>query len=324
VTSPLSASSLPRLRSPFPSSLHPQVGIAEAATLEWADRFGLAEDPAVRRRLAATRSARLAGRVSPRATLPGLLLNTDWQTWLFLFDDAFCDESELGARPTAMIGLAAQVLAVVETGQVPPTEPGPVGAFLAALADLRDRLAALATPGQLARFTAAVTGYLLALTWEAAHREAGVPASLREYQVMRRHSGAVPTCLALIEVVNGFELPERVVRQARLDEVSAAAADATSWANDILSYPKEVRRSTHVLSLPAVLAREYGISAAQALREAAALYDERLRAYQELEAPLLAEGNPLVNLYLADLRAWIAGNLAWSYETGRYGLGIAA
>lgn len=316
---------LPSLRSPFRAAMHRHTPAAEAGTLAWADRFGLLTDPATRRRLVGTRSARLAGRVSPRATLPGLLLNTDWQTWMFLFDDAFCDESEFGARPPAMIGLAAQVLAVLETGQVPPPgESGPVGAFLAALADLRDRLAALATPGQLARFTAAVTGYLLALTWEAKHREAGVPATLREYQVMRRHSGAVPTCLALIEVVNGFELPERVVRQAGLGEVSAAAADVTSWANDILSYPKEVRRSAHVLSLPAVLAREHGIPAAQALREAAALYEERIRAYQELEAPLLAEGNPLVNMYLADLRAWIAGNLAWSYETGRYGLGIAA
>jgi Terpene synthase family 2, C-terminal metal binding len=315
---------LPSLRSPFPTAMHRHTPAAEAGTLAWADRFGLLADPATRRRLVATRSARLAGRVSPRATVPGLLLNTDWQTWLFLFDDAFCDESELGARPPAMIGLAAQVLAVMETGQVPPAESAQVGAFLVALADLRDRLAALATPGQRARFTAAVTGYLLALTWEAAHREAGVPASLREYQVMRRHSGAVPTCLALIEVVNGFELPERVVRQAGVGEVSEAAADVTSWANDILSYPKEVRRSAHVLSLPAVLAREYGISATQALREAAALYEERIRSYQELEAPLLAEGNPLVNLYLADLRAWIAGNLAWSYETGRYGLGIAA
>jgi len=72
----------------------------------------------VHRRLAATRSARLAGRVGPRATLSGLLLNTDWQTWLFLFDDAYCDESDVGRRPADTIEMATRVLRVVEKGEV--------------------------------------------------------------------------------------------------------------------------------------------------------------------------------------------------------------
>jgi len=315
---------LPALRCPFPASMHRHVAVAESSTLAWAERFGLTSDPAVRCRLRATRSARLAGRVGPRATLQGLLLNTDWQTWLFLFDDAFCDESEAGGRPAAVIGLAAQVLTVVTTGETPPRATEQVRPFLASLADLCSRLTRLATPGQLARFTAEVTGYLLALTWEAAHRETAAPADLTEYRVMRRHSGAVPTCLALIDVINGFELPERFRRLATFAEVNDAVADITSWANDILSYPKELQRSTHVLSLPAVLAHQDGLSAAQALDEAARLYDGRVRAYQELEAPLRAQHDPLVRRYLADLRSWIAGNLAWSYETGRYGLGMAA
>src|SRR5579859_4464594 len=186
---------LPSLRSPFRAAMHRHTPAAEAGTLAWADRFGLLTDPATRRRLVGTRSARLAGRVGPRATLRGLLLNTDWQTWLFLFDDAFCDESEAGGRPAAVIGVAAQVLTVVETGQAPARVAEQVRPFLASLANLRARLTRLATPGQLARFTAEVTGYLLALTWESAHREAAAPADLTEYRVMRRHSGAVYPCL---------------------------------------------------------------------------------------------------------------------------------
>ena len=315
---------LPPLRCPFPEAMHRHVAVAESSTLAWADRFGLTADPAVRCRLRATRSARLAGRVGPRATLQGLLLNSDWMTWLFLFDDGFCDESETGSCPAAVSGLAAQVLTVVETGDAPPRATEQVRPFLAALADLRARLARLATPGQLARFTAEVTGYLLALTWEAAHRETAAPADLTEYRVMRRRSGAVPTCLALIEVINGFELPDRLRGPVAFAEANDAVADITSWANDILSYPKELQRSTHVLSLPAVLAHQRGLSAAQALGEAARLHDARVFAYQELEAALRAQQEPLVRRYLADLRSWIAGNLAWSYETGRYGLGMAA
>jgi hypothetical protein len=321
VTSPFSPSALPRLRSPYPSTLHEQVATAESATLDWADRFGLARDPAVRRRLATTRSARLAGRVGPRATLPGLLLNTDWQTWLFLFDDAFCDESDLGRRPADTIETASQVLRVIERGEVTAGGSNP---FLAALADLRSRLVRLAAPQQFDRFAAQTVYYLLALTWEAAHRERRTIADFAEYVVMRRHSGAVFPCLALIDVINGFELPGATWSSERLHAVNDAAADIICWANDIMSYPRELRRSTQVLSLPAVLCRARGLSIEQALRKAADLHDQRVRDYQRLEAPLLADGDPLVARYLADIRSWISGHLAWSAETRRYEFGIAA
>jgi hypothetical protein len=321
VASPFSPSALPRLKSPFPSTLHEQVATAEAATLAWADRFGLAREPAVRRRLAATGSARLAGRVGPRATLPGLLLNTDWQTWLFLFDDAFCDEADLGRRSADTIQMAAQVLRVVEKGDVPIEDANP---FLAALDDLRSRLRELATPEQFDRFAAQTVFYLLALTWEAAHRERRTIADYDEYVAMRRHSGAVFPFLALIDVINGFELPGAAWSSPRLRAVNDAAADIICWGNDIMSYPREIRRSTQVLSLPAVLCRARGLSIAQALRESADLHDQRIRDFQRMEAPLLAEGDPQVARYLADIRSWISGHLAWSVETRRYEFGIAA
>ncbi len=143
MTSPWCPSALPRLRSPFTAALHEQTAAAESQTLAWADRFALAGDPAVRRRLAATRSARLAGRVAPGATLQGLLLNADWQTWLFLFDDAYCDESDLGRSTADTVKTATRVAQVLETGQAAALDSEP---FLAALADLRARLARLATP----------------------------------------------------------------------------------------------------------------------------------------------------------------------------------
>jgi len=321
MASPFSPSALPRLRSPFPSTLHEQVAVAELSTLGWADRFGLTREPVVRRRLASTRSARLAGRVGPHATLPGLLLNTDWQTWLFLFDDAFCDESDLGRRPADTIETATEVLRVVETGDVPPDSANP---FLAALGDLRARLLELATPEQYDRFATQTVFYLLALTWEAAHRERSTIAGLAEYVEMRRHSGGVPTCLALIDVINGFELSGASWSSPALRELTDAATDIACWANDILSYPKEIRRSTQVLSLPAVLALEHGLSTGQAMAEAARLYDDRIHEYQRLEAPVWRDGAEEVRRYVMDLRHWISGNLAWSYETGRYALGMAA
>jgi hypothetical protein len=321
VVSPPPVPPLPPLRSPFDSALHDQTTLVEAATLAWADRFGLTADPAVRQRLRATRSAWLSGRVTPHATLPGLLVGTDWQTWLFLFDDAYCDESDRGRRSADTVKTATQVTLILSGGQAPAQDASP---FLAALADVRERLMALATAEQFDRFIAQVDGYLLAQAWEAAHREQGTLAGLAEYVTMRRRSGGVPTCLALLDVMNGFELPAGTWSSPRLRELSEAVVDIVCWANDILSYPKEISRSTEVLSLPAVLSRERGLTIAQALAEAARLHDERVREYQRLEAPILRDGGDEVRRYLMDLRHWIAGNLAWSLETGRYGLGVAA
>ncbi len=321
MTSPFSPGSLPRLRSPFTSTLHEQTAAAETATLAWADHFGLARDPAVRRRLAATRSARLAGRVGPRATTEGLLFNADWQTWLFLFDDAFCDESDVGRRPTDTIELAGRVLRVVEGGAAAPRDPNP---FLPALADLRERLRRMATPAQMARFAAQTVYYLLALTWEAAHRERRTLAELDEYVEMRRYSGAVYPCLALIDVINDFELPDELWSSPQLREVNEAAADIICWGNDIMSYPREVRRSTQVLSLPAVLMRDRPLTIEEALREAASRHDQRVQDFERMQAPLLERGDERVARYLSDIRSWISGHLAWSTETRRYELGMAA
>jgi Terpene synthase family 2, C-terminal metal binding len=306
---------LPRLYCPFPTAIHPLVAAAEAGTLAWSRRFGLAGDPAVHRRLEATRPARLAARVCPHSTAQGLAANTDWQTWLFLFDDAFCDESDTGYSPGRSAEVAARVLRVVEGASECGADSDP---FLASLAELRDRLRVLAGPERFDRFAARVTGYLLALVWEAAHRERHATAGLAEYVDLRRHSGAVPTCLALIETVNDFCLPPEARLDPDLREAVRAVTDATSWANDILSFRKETERSTQVLSLPAVLVRERGLTVAQALRAAADMHDARVHEYERIEARLLARADAALGRFLADLRFWMSGNLAWSYETGRY------
>jgi Terpene synthase family 2, C-terminal metal binding len=318
---PHPAQPLPALYCPFPTAMHPRVAQAEAETLAWADGFGLTADPAVRRRFVVTRPARLAARVCPDSTYDGLAANTDWQTWLFLFDDAYCDESDIGYSPGRTAQVVARVLRVVEGGAAPDLAADP---FLASLADLRDRLAAQATAEQLDRFAAQVTGYLLALVWEAAHRERHTTADLAEYIDLRRHSGAVPTCIALIEIVNGFSLPARVWRGSQLREAVRAVTDITCWANDILSFRKEQERSAEVLSLPAVLIREWHLTTAQALQTAADLHNARVREYQQLETLLLADAGPSLTRYLADLRYWMSGNLAWSRETGRYQFPAAA
>ena len=304
---------VPRLSVPFGTELHPATETARTATERWARERGLTARPRLRERLLAADPARLAGRVSPYATEPGLLFNADWAAWLFLFDDEYCDESALGSDPAATVEVTVRMLGALEHGTATRED-----AFALALTDLRARLSALATPVQRTRFLGAVTAYLYALVWEAVHRQRRTPSEFEEYVRMRRHCSAVPTCLALIDVVNGFELTEAQWCSPALRAAADAATDITCWSNDIVSFSKEESQSLEVLSLPAVLARSRGLTVQQALDRCAAMVDARLANYFTAERPLLASGNPSLIRFAADLRHWIAGNIEWSYETGRY------
>jgi hypothetical protein len=316
---------LPVLSVPFEAGMHPATETARAATDRWARRFGLTVRPELRERLHASAPARLAGRVCPDATLDGLLLACDWQAWLFLFDDGYCDESVIGSDPAAITEVTVWMLGALETGDSAPDD-----VFGRALADLGARLARLAGPAQWARFVQAVTAYFYALVWEATCRQRGTLAPLNEYIRMRRYSGAVSTCLALIEVVNGFELDDRAWYDPSVRAAADAVADIICWSNDVVSYRKEALRSAPraggcrpappkgLLSLPTVLAHEHGMTEQQALNHSALMLDRRIADYRSAEEPMLASGDPGRARFAADLRHWISGNLAWSYETERY------
>jgi hypothetical protein len=311
---------VPRLGVPFGTDLHPATGTARTATERWARERGLTARPRLRERLLAADPARLAGRVSPYATEAGLLFGSDWAAWLFLFDDEYCDECEesaLGADPAATVEVTVRMLGALEHGTAARPDP-----FALALADLRARLSELATPVQRARFLGTVTAYLYALVWEAVHRQRRPPSELEEYVRMRRHCGAVPTCLALIDVVNGFELTEAQWCSPALRAAADATADIICWSNDIISFSREEAQSPEMLSLPAVLARSRGLSIQHALDRCAAMVRARLAGYLVAERPLLASGDPALIRFAADLRHWIAGNIEWSYETGRYNLSV--
>ena len=306
---------MPRLSCPFRDEISPHADDVDQHVIDWACRFQLPHDEAERARLACTKVGRLAARTTPRASLAGLELLADWQMWLFLFDDRFSDESVTGADLVRLSHLVTAFMLVLDNPDEPAYRGGP---FSTALGDVVDRLVKLASAPQAARFVSAVRGYFLAQFWEAANRAGDRPACLTEYTAMRRHSGAVPTCMALIDVAEGFELPKGDYWRPEVRALSDIAVNVTCWANDILSFPKEAERSVKVHSLPAVLAAERQLELAGALSAAAAMHDAEVQRYLRAEARVRQAAGPALRCYLDGLRSWMAGNYYWSLETGRY------
>ncbi len=307
---------LPRLSYSFEAEVSPHAGRVDELTFEWGRAMGLFSTAEDAERFRGTRVGWLAGRTSPRSSLEGLQLLADWQMWLFAFDDAFCDESPAGDRADLMARTVTGYLGIIEGPPTPPRgDP-----FARALADVADRIRRRAAPVQGARFARAVTGYFLAQCWEAANRGDHTPSGLAEYVHMRRHSGAVPTCMALIDVAGGFSLTSQEFDDPRVVSLSGRAANVACWANDILSYPKEISRSRVVHSLPAVLSAELGIGVNESLRRAAVMHDQEVARYAAAERAVREHASPQLRRYLDDLRFWMRGNLDWSAETGRYAL----
>jgi hypothetical protein len=304
-----------RLSYPFESSVSPYAQKVDGHALDWACRFGLLAEQADIERFRRTKVGWLAARTSPDGSAEALSLLADWQMWLFIFDDRYCDESEAGAHPEQLIQIVTSLVQMLEGGGEPGSRSDPLSA---ALGDVMDRLAPMASGPQLHRFMHAVRGYFLAQFWEAGHRANGRLPGLPEYEVWRRHSGAVPTCVALIDVAGGFELKTEEYCRRDVRDITDIAVNVTSWANDVLSYEKEASRSLQMHSLPAVLAHELHLPATDAIGVAVMMHDAQVSCYLEAEESLRSSASPELRWYLDGLRNWMAGNSQWSLESGRY------
>ncbi|MFI9560303.1 terpene synthase family protein [Nonomuraea endophytica] len=325
----MSALLLPALEYPFDGQASPLAEEVDRACYRWGEGWGIycLGDPGEYRR---TRVGWLAAYTAPSATWAGLRLLADWQMWLFAFDDGYCDESEHGAQPEAMIRRVVDFLGALDhrgpaLDDVRTVRSAAEARFHAALSDLAARLRADAQGFQRARFLSAVSGYFMAQCWETANRSAaargGLPPSPAEYIRLRRDSGAVRTCIALTDVAGGYRLSAEDYDHPRVTALTDMAVDVACWANDILSYPKEVRRSRIVHSLPAVLGHWRQLTPQAALEAAARMHNQQVQRYLAAELPIRAHAAEPLRRYLDDLRSWMTGNLRWSLSTGRYNTG---
>ncbi|MGW6599059.1 terpene synthase family protein [Streptomyces sp. NPDC055036] len=169
---------------------------------------------------------------------------------------------------------------------------------------------------QVDRFVTSVLGYWFAQVWEATNRADTVWPTVEEYKAMRVHTGAVPTCLALIDVVGRFELPAAELARPEVKALTTKAVNVVCWANDIHSYEKESTRSHHPVNLPTLLHRRDRGTVQEAVDHAAKMHDAEVAAYRELR-PRVPAG-PALERYLDGLQSWMRGNLTWSLSTGRY------
>jgi len=305
------------------SGMHPAAQLIGAQAEGWARSRGLLLGDPDATPLGRARFERLACRIFPHAQPDRVVLFARWLMWLFALDDHF-DDTPLGASATSVDGLYADLLGALRRGHTKPE----AGALELALEELWRDTVPGTSPQWRHHFLRLMEEHRAACAEEAVNRRTGRIAPLADYPVLRRRS-AGPFLYELAEPVLQVALDPRLKRSPAWKALVDGTADMITWANDVVSYPKESRQGTVPVTgnLVAVACRELGMAPAQA---ASWVVDRIARRAPQVREAARAVGAELDRLEIGpqgrkDTAAVVRvllqaprAHMDWLAETGRY------
>jgi hypothetical protein len=298
-----------------------------AATLHWSvDRGVVRPASPAQQSLARMRSDLATVLAYPVARGDAAQFISDFIGWYLLLDDDLesrrvSDDDAFAAMPP----LFERYLAALAQGRAPrrtKTSEASSG-LLRGAADLGARLCLLGGRAWRARFLRSMWGYFLhGVLREMSHHRRGTLPSLAEYVDLRVESSGSYPIFDLIEVASGSELPDDVAAHPLIQDLRRTAAVTISWANDVLSFHKEKRRSHQgALNLPLLLMSDSGLSEGQAFTAAVGIHNAEMRHYLSLREEVLetsALDQAVVRPWLRDLDVIMRGLLEWQLLAARY------
>lgn len=306
---------IPAIYCPFPSAISPHADALHQHTLDWVLQFDLVSDEKAWQRLRQSKFGRLAARAYPHAPLDRLEIVADWNTWLFVLDDQ-CDEWGLGKDPNQLAALHGRCLEIL-SGSVPDTEDV---ALVHAIYDIRLRIQPLMPLSWLTRFIQSAAEYFESTEWEAENRQKNIWPEADAYIRMRPYTGGLLTDIDLVDLTESISLPLAVRKHPCISELTEITNNVVCWSNDIISLQKEFKhQDMHNLVL--IFNHHQGIGLQAALDQVNNLIEKEVRRFISLERSLPRFGAGIdddVSRFIGVMRAWMRGNLDWSFESGRY------
>ncbi|WP_370942310.1 hypothetical protein AB5J62_24680 [Amycolatopsis sp. cg5] len=302
----------------LPSQISPHVGVLERYILEWGERFDLLDNDQSRTRLARTHLGDLMARSYPDIPEESLEAAAGWFTWAFVIDDCYDKPAwEYDESATRMLGLL--------NVDGPPSKAST--RLDALLAELWKQMSAGQSTHWKMRFIQHTIHFLSCFKYEAINRQSGHTPNLLGYAQLRPSSSGTLLAIDLLELGRGREVLPLLHESTPLRTMRDRAVDVVCWVNDVFSLSKElaVGETTNGVL---VLARERDMGLQDAIDavyvDVARWVNEFTDARAELKDLLAtwrgisgAEKNA-ISLYANGLRAWMRGNLDWSYGSDRY------
>ncbi|WKV70385.1 2-methylisoborneol synthase [Streptomyces sp. PCS3-D2] len=174
-----------------------------------------------------------------------------------------------------------------------------------------------ATPSQADRYRHDMARLHLGYLAEAAWAETKYVPEVSEYLAMRQFNNFRP-CPTITDTVGGYELPADLHAMPATQRVIALAGNATTLANDLYSYTKELESPGLHLNLPVVIAAREGLSDKEAYLKAVEVHNDLMHAFEAAAAELAAScPDPRMLRFLRGVAAWVDGNHYW-HQTNTY------
>lgn len=314
---------IPVLQCPLPVRVNEAMGNHVNNLLDaWISQVGIFEGQ--REQVKASNFGRFAMLCHPDTDDPQrLLLAAKCIAALFAVDDQYCDDERSGSNPRLLGPRLSLALAALDKAYLNPPhdllleqalQRDPV---LRGLQGYMSHLASYSSEAQMARVRLETIAMFVTMNAEASWRiEHSLPC-VWEYLAHRQVNSFLP-CIALIDVVGGYQLDADMYFSAPVREVINLAASATIIANDLYSAPKESLPDIGDFNLPLLLAHEQGCSLQQGMWLAARTHDDIVHRYEIKERQLLTHASPTLQRFLAGVKAWLAGNNEWHKHSGRY------
>lgn len=177
--------------------------------------------------------------------------------------------------------------------------------------------AKLGTPQQVARVRHEDVALFVSMCHEANWRLQKHIAPVWEYLGCRQPNGFTP-CLALIDVVDGYELPHNIYSLPEVRRVVKIAGLVTVMVNDLVSKDKELEAGVYQFGIREAIQKEEACSYEEAHRLGIRFHNELMRIFEDESRQLMVYATPELRKYLIGLEAWIAGSYRWHTTSDRY------
>jgi 5-epi-alpha-selinene synthase len=306
---------IPPLECPFPADLNPGGDTADAHTLRWVKRHALGTSEAHYRRFARLHAGHLAARTTPHAPPTALQIVTDWCSWFFIHDD-YCDEGGSGRNPQAMQAVHDRFREIL-SGATPLENDI---ALTHALHELWGRTLTLVSTTWRHRFIANMHAFFEAAVWEATNRAKGETPPLADYLRMRPFTGGMFAYMDLVEMSESLVLPPELRHHPLVQQLSTMTANIVSWANDVLSLPKELKQGD-IHNVVFSMQQSQKLTVQEAIDRAVLLHNQEVERFIEVETALPRLVEPQaesLKQYVLALRTIIRGSLDWLSTSMRY------
>lgn len=288
---------------------------AENEVVDWLWRIGMVTSDAQEKHLRSFAYGRYHALSTPTLAFTGLVTGMMWFCWGSLADDQYDNYTgpDSSDRLRRTVGELTEIMRRDEP--ISPTRlTNPV---TRGFADLWARLVVDLPAAGRRRIGRHFADYMHGIAIQNGYHVRGRIPDLATFVPLRRNTIAMVFQADVSAAIGGYAIDEHVWRCHSLRSAVLAFADVLAWHNDIYGLEKDIADG-QTCNIVRVLARDRGISLAEATDLALALAKERQAAFLSHERRLPASARALAQ----DMRAYAYANVVWVRETRRYDLDI--